>query len=194
VTIAATFRVETGNLTHTATQTLDVDTTVTDVLAAALAELVFLNPLFALPFALAVYQTVAIHKAEESGAADRAGVSGVQVTVQFDTPASGKSHLRHVSVTVTDADGMVVSETRKVRISTVSHQGPGGHGRGHGGHGGEAPTTHRSSPEVTNCAAQRDLRGGLLRDGRVLGDGRPGRRRRPRGPSRRTRRRAARAR
>ena len=51
---------------------------------------------------------------------------GAKVTVGFDTPASGKSHLRHVGVTVTDSDGMVVSEAREVQISTVSRQGPGG--------------------------------------------------------------------
>jgi hypothetical protein len=59
---------------------------------------------------------------------------GAKVTVHFDTPPSGQSHLRHVGVTATDSDGMVVSGAREVSISTVSHQGPGGHG--HGGQGG----------------------------------------------------------
>jgi len=63
--------------------------------------------------------------------------SGAQVTVQFDTPPSGKSHLRQVGVTV--------SETRMVRISTVSHQGPGGHG-GHGGQGGGGSNNPQAEP------------------------------------------------
>jgi hypothetical protein len=63
---------------------------------------------------------------------------GAKVTVHFDTPPPGKTDRRHVTVTATDSDGMVVSETRKVRISSQSHQGPGagGHGPGGGGHGG----------------------------------------------------------
>ncbi len=67
------------------------------------------------------------------------------MTVRFDTPPSGKSHLRQVGVTVSDDDGMVVSETRMVRISTVSHQGPGGHG-GHGGQGGGGSNNPQAEP------------------------------------------------
>jgi hypothetical protein len=36
----------------------------------------------------------------------------------FDTLLSGKSHLRHVGVTATDSNGMIVNQTRKVSIST----------------------------------------------------------------------------
>jgi hypothetical protein len=59
---------------------------------------------------------------------------GAKVTVQFDTPVPGKSHRRHLEVTVTDSDGMVVSGAREVWISAPSAQGSGGHG-GPGGHG-----------------------------------------------------------
>jgi hypothetical protein len=65
---------------------------------------------------------------------------GAMVTVQFDTPPPGKSEPRQVTVTATDSDGMVVSETRRVFVSAPSVQGQGGHGPGpgggHGGHGG----------------------------------------------------------
>jgi hypothetical protein len=235
VTIAETYRTDGGgNLVHTAEQKLDVDTTVSTVLAAVFALTVFASGWFALPFALAAFQTVFLHGAEEQGLPAQKGVgstvtdhlllpaipipngkkrpityvgqvvvaaygmfvggrietevprtpsielkgpssiqsamgqgvvrghyhvevakdkvgdllgpvvytwtsdgevhgSGAGVTVLFDTPASGKTHLRHVSVTVTDADGIQVGDAREVRISTVSHQGPGG---GHGGQGG----------------------------------------------------------
>lgn len=233
VTIAETYRTDGGgNLVHTAEQKLDVDTTVSTVLAAVFALTVFASGWFALPFALAAFQTVILHGAEEQGLPAQKGVgstvtdhlllpaipiprgkkrpityvgqvvveaygmfaggrietevprtpsielkgpssiqsamgqgvvrghyhaevakvgdllgpvvytwtsdgevhgSGAEVTVLFDTPASGKTHLRHVSVTVTDADGIQVGDAREVRISTVSHQGPGG---GHGGQGG----------------------------------------------------------
>jgi hypothetical protein len=56
-----------------------------------------------------------------------------EVVVRFDAPASGKSRFGQVSVTITDADMMVVSATRRVQISTPAHQGPGGHGQGGGG-------------------------------------------------------------
>jgi hypothetical protein len=69
---------------------------------------------------------------------------GARVTVRFDTPPSGKSHRAHVAVTATDSDGMVVSEARKVSISTVSHQGPGG---GHGGHGGQGGGGSNNPPQ-----------------------------------------------
>ena len=59
---------------------------------------------------------------------------GAKVTVHFDTPVPGKSHRRHLEITATDSDGMVVSEAREVWISAPSVQGSGGHG-GPGGHG-----------------------------------------------------------
>ena len=64
---------------------------------------------------------------------------GAKVTVQFDTPPSGHSHTRHVGVTAADSDGMVVSETREVLISTMSHQGPRGPGSQGGGSGSKNP-------------------------------------------------------
>jgi hypothetical protein len=229
ITIAETYRIDGGNLVYTREQKLDIDTTASTVLTVVLAELGL-----PLPFALALFQTVKLHRAEEEGAPPRQGVgstvtdqlllpaipipdrkkfpityvgqvvveaygmfaggllfdkvprmpaielvgpssiqspmgqgvvrghyhaavpkdkagdllgpvvytwtsdgqvqgSGAEVTVLFDTPPSGKTHLRNVSVTVTDADGMQASDAREVRISTVSHQGPGG---GHGSQGG----------------------------------------------------------
>jgi hypothetical protein len=230
--IAETYQVDQfdGTLMHTSEQTLDVDTGFSTVLAAALALTVFASGLFAVPFMLAVFQTVKLHQAEEEGVPDHKGAGstvtdhfllpaipipgkkklpisylgkvevtsfglfaggllldkkprkpsidlegpfsikaamgqgivkghylakvddllgpvvytwtsdgevigeGAKVTVRFDTPPSGKSHRAHVAVTATDSDGMVVSEARKVSISTPSHQGPGG--GGHGGQGG----------------------------------------------------------
>jgi hypothetical protein len=230
--IAETYQVDQfdGKLLHTSEQTLDIDTGFSTVLAAALALTVFASGWFAVPFMLAVFQTVGLHLAEEQGVADKKGAGstvtdhfllpaiplpggkklpisylgkvevtsfglfagglllgekprepaidlegpasiqsamgqgfvkghylakvadllgpvtytwtsdgevlgeGAKVTVHFDTPPSGQSHLRHVGVTATDSDGMVVSGAREVSISTVSHQGPGGHG--HGGQGG----------------------------------------------------------
>ena len=64
---------------------------------------------------------------------------GAKVIVRFDTPPPGKSDRRHVTVTATDSDGMAVNETREVRISTPSHQGPGGGGHGPGGGGSNNP-------------------------------------------------------
>ena len=64
---------------------------------------------------------------------------GAKVTVHFDTPVPGKSHRRHLEVTATDSDGMVVTKAREVLISAPSaqgsggHSGPGGHGHGPGG-------------------------------------------------------------
>jgi hypothetical protein len=236
LTIAEAYKVDqfAGTLNYTPTQTLDIDTGFSTVLAAALALTVFASGWFALPFMLAVYQTVKLHQAEEEGVDDQKGAGstvtdhfllpaipipgkkklpisylgnvevrsyglfagglllpevprtpsialvgprsikaaagqglvkghyhaevddllgpvvytwtsdgevigeGAKVTVHFDTPPPGKTDRRHVTVTATDSDGMVVSETRKVRISSQSHQGPGGggHGPGGGGHGG----------------------------------------------------------
>ena len=65
-----------------------------------------------------------------AGARDRRGV-----VVRFDAPPSGKARFGEVAVKVTDADGLEVSETRKVYLSTPGHQGPGGGSGGPGGHG-----------------------------------------------------------
>jgi hypothetical protein len=232
ITIAETYKVDQfdGKLSYTPAQTLDVDTGLSTVVAAALALTVFASGWFALPFIYAVFRTVRLHQAEEEGVSAQKGAGstvtdhfllpaipiprgkklpinyvgkvdvtsfglftgglllpeaprmpsiglegpssiqsamgqglvkghyhaevadllgpvaytwtsdgevigeGVQVTVLFDTPPSGQSHTRHVGVTATDSDGMVVSQTVAVQISTVSHQGPGG--GGHGGQGG----------------------------------------------------------
>jgi hypothetical protein len=64
--------------------------------------------------------------------------SDAEVVVRFDAPPSGKSRFGQVSVTVTDDDQLVVSETRRVSISTPAHQGPGGPG-GQGGGGSNNP-------------------------------------------------------
>jgi hypothetical protein len=58
--------------------------------------------------------------------------SGPQVKVRFDPPPSGQARLNQVSVTVTDADGLVAGDSRQILVSTPSTQGP----RGPGGHSG----------------------------------------------------------
>jgi hypothetical protein len=73
-----------------------------------------------------------------------------EVVVRFDAPASGKARFGQVAVTVTDADGLVVSETRKVHLSTPGHQGPGsgsgGPGGGHGQGGGSGSNNPPQEP------------------------------------------------
>jgi hypothetical protein len=59
-----------------------------------------------------------------------------EVVVRFDAPPSGKARFGQVAVKVSDADGLVVSETRKVYLSTPGHQGPGGGSGGPGGGSG----------------------------------------------------------
>jgi hypothetical protein len=58
--------------------------------------------------------------------------AGPKVVVRFDPPASGQARLNRVQVTVTDADGLVASASRRVSVSTPKHQGPRG---GPGGSG-----------------------------------------------------------
>jgi hypothetical protein len=60
------------------------------------------------------------------------GGSPAKATVRFAPPPPRQGRLSQVGVTITDADGLVVSETRKIAISVVERQGPRGPGGGSG--------------------------------------------------------------
>ena len=80
VTIAETFRIETGEIEYTPVQDLDPHTRLNDILAALLlGGSIFLSLWFVPFFALAVYQSVQLRRA---GAPDRSGV-GSAVTERF---------------------------------------------------------------------------------------------------------------
>ena len=69
-----------------------------------------------------------------------------EVVVGFDAPPSGKARFGEVAVKVTDADGLEVSETRKVHLSTPGHQGPGGGSGGPGGGHGQGGGSGSNNP------------------------------------------------